>query len=115
LSLGVLDDRLTKRLFVFVVYYGVLTGAIISLLPTCLSEIFGIKNYRSSSGFREIGNFLASITGILISQRKSPRDYQNCIVYNGCLLGASTLLLGGLNARVKKTLNETAEEYSSNS
>lgn len=95
----------------FVVLYGVFSGAIISLLPTCLSEIFGIKNYKSMSGlmyfFRGIGNFLGSpIAGLLISTGGQPTDYQNCIIYNGCLLGVSTFLLTLLKVRVRKTVEE---------
>lgn len=103
----------TRATFIsFIVLYGIVSGAIISLLPTCLSEIFGIKNYQSISGlmyfFRGIGNFLGSpIAGVLIKHDgKVSRDYQNAIIYNGVLLLSSTILLFYLKIRVVNGLIE---------
>ncbi|GME83394.1 unnamed protein product [Ambrosiozyma monospora] len=111
----------TRSTFIsFVVIYGVFSGAIVSLLPTCLSEIFGVKNYQSISGMmyfcRGIGNFLGNpIAGLLITGSSNvgnagasqmTKDYQHTIIYNGVLLSASTILLCYLKLRVARGLTE---------
>lgn len=99
---------LKSTFLAFVVLYGVFSGAIISLLPTCLSEIFGVKNYKSISGmmyfFRGVGNLLGSpIAALLITNASLPKGYQNAIIYNGVMLTVSTLFLGTLKLRADKS------------
>lgn len=89
----------------FVVLYGVFSGAIISLLPTCLVELFGASRYQSLSGLmyfsRGIGTLLGSpLAGLMIvNGGRVSRDYKNSIIYDGALLLASTICLVGLRAR----------------
>lgn len=99
----------------FVVIYGVVSGAIVSLLPTCLVQVFGVKNYQSISGLmyfcRGLGNLAGSpIAGLLIrnqfTQHQIASDYRNAIIYNGSLLSASTALLLYLRIRVAAGLQE---------
>ncbi|KAK6458347.1 major facilitator superfamily domain-containing protein [Scheffersomyces xylosifermentans] len=86
----------------FVVFYGAFSGAIISLLPTCLVELFGVANYQAMSGLmyfsRGIGNVLGSpLAGLMISgggQKAS--DFKNPMIYNGVLLVASTICMCAL-------------------
>lgn len=81
----------------FVVLYGVTSGPIISLIPACLSESFGVQTYYSVSGmlylFRGIGNLLGSpIAGLLIKgTTNSSSSYFSVIQYTGAALAASTL------------------------
>lgn len=83
----------------FVVLYGVFSGVIISLLPTCLVALFGVVNYQTMSGLmyfsRGIGNMLgAPLAGLMITnQGLKANDYKNSIIYDGTLLLASTLCL----------------------
>ncbi|ODQ57598.1 hypothetical protein WICANDRAFT_85726 [Wickerhamomyces anomalus NRRL Y-366-8] len=89
----------------FVVLYGVFSGAIISLLPTCLVELFGAARYQSLSGLmyfsRGIGTLLGSpLAGLMITNGgRLSRDYKNSIIYDGVLLLASTVCLVGLRTR----------------
>jgi len=81
----------------FVVLYGVTSGPIISLIPACLSETFGVQTYYSVSGmlylFRGIGNLLGSpIAGLLIKGNPgNTSSYFNVIQYTGAALAASTI------------------------
>ncbi|CCH44594.1 Monocarboxylate transporter [Wickerhamomyces ciferrii] len=83
----------------FVILYGVFSGAIISLLPTCLVELFGAENYQSMSGLmyfsRGVGTLLGSpLAGLLIKNSGlMSKDYKRSIIYNGVLLFTSTLCL----------------------
>lgn len=86
----------------FVVVYGIFSGAIISILPACLVELFGVGNYQALNGLmtfgRGVGNMLGSpIAGLLIvGSGAYSSAYRNCIIYNGVLLFASTFFLSGL-------------------
>ncbi|KAK6464900.1 major facilitator superfamily domain-containing protein [Scheffersomyces coipomensis] len=86
----------------FIVLYGVFSGAIISLLPTCLLELFGAANYQSLSSImyfcRGVGNFLGSpLAGLMIvNSGVKASDYKLPIIYNGVLLVASTACLAGV-------------------
>lgn len=90
----------------FVVLYGVFSGAIISLLPTCLVELFGASRYQSLSGLmyfsRGIGTLLGSpLAGLMITNGgRFSSDYKESIIYDGTLLAASTICLIGLRTRV---------------
>ncbi|CAK7901747.1 probable transporter Mch2p [[Candida] anglica] len=90
----------TKDTFLaFIVLYGVFSGAIISLLPTCLVELFGLQNYQALSGLmyfvRGIGSILGSpIAGLFITGGGiNATDYKGSIIYNGSLLVGSTICL----------------------
>jgi Arabinose efflux permease len=86
----------------FVVVYGIFSGAIISILPACLVELFGVGNYQALNGLmtfgRGVGNMLGSpVAGLLIvGSGAYSSAYRNCIIYNGVLLFASTFFLSGL-------------------
>ena len=86
----------------FVVVYGIFSGAIISILPACLVELFGVGNYQALNGLmvfgRGVGNMLGSpVAGLLIAGSGAYSSaYRNCIIYNGVLLFASTFFLSGL-------------------
>lgn len=91
----------TRDVFIsFVVLYGIFSGAIISLLPTCLIDLFGASQYQALTGLmyfcRGIGSILGSpIAGVLVKDNGlRTGDYQNAIIYNGVLLAVSTILLG---------------------
>lgn len=81
----------------FVVLYGVTSGPIISLIPACLSETFGVQTYYSVSGmlylFRGIGNLLGSpIAGLIMTgATTNASSYFNVIQYTGAALAASTI------------------------
>ncbi|VEU20470.1 DEKNAAC101341 [Brettanomyces naardenensis] len=82
----------------FMVLYGAFSGAIISLLPACLIEIFGLPNYQAMSGLmyfsRGVGNMLGSpIAGLLIASEMKPSSYFGATIYDGSLLMASTICL----------------------
>ncbi|SCU82000.1 LAMI_0B08548g1_1 [Lachancea mirantina] len=90
----------TRGAFIaFVICYGVASGPIVSLLPTCMAELFGVQNYQATSWFlyfcRGIGTFLGSpIAGLLISNKNArAADYRNAIVYNGVLFAVSFFCL----------------------
>lgn len=86
----------------FVVLYGVFSGVIISLLPTCLVELFGVVNYQTMSGLmyfsRGVGSMLGSpLAGLMIAgEGIKSSDYNNPITYNGILLVASAICLVAL-------------------
>lgn len=99
-ALWMVETRAT--FWTFVVVYGISSGAIISLLPACLVELFGVGNYQALNGLmtfgRGVGNMLGSpVAGLLIAgSGMYSRDYRNCMIYNGVLLFASTTFLSGL-------------------
>lgn len=82
-------------LIAFVILYGVVSGPIISLLPTCMVELFGVQHYQSSTWLlyfcRGVGTFLGSpVAGLFIKHGgSSAHDYQNTIIYNGVLFVAN--------------------------
>lgn len=94
----------------FVVLYGVFSGAIISLLPTCLIDLFGASQYQALTGLmyfcRGIGSMLGTpIAGLLIKNNGFiTKDYQNAIIYNGVLLSVSTILLGVMRYAYSKEM-----------
>ncbi|CAH2355869.1 putative MFS-type transporter Pynfp [[Candida] railenensis] len=97
----------TRETFIsFIVLYGVFTGAIIALLPTCLVELFGLQNYQSLSGLmyfaRGIGSLCGSpIAGLFITGGGSKSsEYRGSIIYNGALLLASSICLIALRTAV---------------
>lgn len=87
----------TKGTFItFVVFYGVVSGPIISLLPTCLAEIFGMQHYKSLTGFmyfsRGVGNLLGSpIAGLFVHQLADPNGFRYAIVYNGLVFVVNSI------------------------
>ncbi|RLV89164.1 Monocarboxylate transporter 13 [Spathaspora sp. JA1] len=99
-SLWLPGSRQTFLSLIFI--YGIFSGAIISLLPPCLIELFGIASYTQLSGImycaRGIGVVIGSPIGALLinNSGQHPRDYIDAIVYNGVLLTGSCLCLGYL-------------------
>ncbi|SCV05369.1 LANO_0H05974g1_1 [Lachancea nothofagi CBS 11611] len=90
----------TRGTFIsFVILYGVASGPMISLIPTCMVELFGVQNYQASSGFlyfsRGVGTFLGSpIAGTLIKGNpNSCGSYRNAICYNGIMFFADFICL----------------------
>lgn len=107
----------------FVVLYAVPSGPIISLLPACLAEAFGMEAYYLVAGtlylFRGIGNLLGSpIAGLLIDDSSSmkPRSYFNAIQYGGAALACATIcsLLFTIGQRMDKHALKTTTTPTSN-
>lgn len=96
----------TRGTFItFVVFYGIVSGPIISLLPTCLAEIFGMQNYKSLTGFmyfsRGVGNLLGSpIAGLFVHQLADPIGFRYAIVYNGLVFVVNSLCFMALRGIV---------------
>lgn len=86
----------------FVIFYGIVSGPIISLLPTCMVELFGVQNYQATSWFlyfsRGVGTFLGSpIAGLFINNNGLlARNYRNAIIYDGMLFSVSFLCFLGM-------------------
>ncbi|CUM64368.1 uncharacterized protein PRCAT00001970001 [Priceomyces carsonii] len=115
--LGLLGTVSRDSYISFVVFYGVFSGVIVSLLPTCLVELFGIANYQAMSGLmyfsRGIGNMLGSpLAGLMISNDGlSFTDYKFPILYNGLLLVASASCLAVLRVVVSAERQVTGWKF----
>lgn len=101
----------------FVVLYGVASGPIISLLPSCLTEVFGVEVYYSVSGmlylFRGVGNLLGSpLAGLLIDNNtNSPSGYFNAIQYTGATLVCASIFSLAFTAALRiDKLRKTEEK-----
>lgn len=90
----------------FVVLYGVFAGGYNALLPTTITEVFGVQAYASINGMTYFIRGLGAISGSPIGgtilgdstnpidaaqKRKSVSNYKNLIFYDGSLLLASSL------------------------
>lgn len=90
----------------FVILYGVVSGPIISLLPTCMVELFGVQNYQSSTWVlyfcRGVGTFLgAPIAGLLVKKGALvAQDYRNAVLYNAALFFANFLCFSSMRVFV---------------
>lgn len=90
----------------FVALYGILAGGYNALLPTTITEVFGIQAYTSVNGFlyfvRGLGALFGSPVGgaILSSQdgAGSVSDFQKVIWYDGALLFGSSLCVISVRA-----------------
>ncbi|EMG45384.1 hypothetical protein SBY92_000702 [Candida maltosa Xu316] len=97
---------LRETFLALVVLYGIFSGAIISLLPPVLIEVFGMNMYSQLSGIsncvRGVGVIIGSPIGatLIVANGSKPNHYINAIIYNGALLAASTMCLTVLWAKV---------------
>ncbi|RCK65916.1 putative transporter MCH4 [Candida viswanathii] len=100
---------LRETFLALVVLYGVFSGAIISLLPSILIEIFGMNMYSQLSGIlifaRGVGVIIGSPIGatLIVANGARPKDYVHAIIYNGALLAASAVCLTVLWASVGRS------------
>ncbi|KAJ3861372.1 MFS general substrate transporter [Lentinula novae-zelandiae] len=106
------------RFIAFVVMYGVYAGGYNALLPTTITEIYGVENYASVNGvlyfIRGLGSmFGAPIAGLILgSHSRSPslsnngdststvglgpikRRYNDVVIFDGMLLLAAAVCVG---------------------
>lgn len=101
------------RFIAFVVLYGVYAGGYNALLPTTITEIYGVENYSSINTvlyfIRGLGSiFGAPIAGVILgSHSRSPlgssestalgfikKRYNDVVVFDGTLLLAATVCVG---------------------
>ncbi len=95
-----------ERFIAFVVIYGIYAGGYNALLPTTITEIYGVENYASVNGFiyfiRGLGSmFGAPIAGVILGtyNRSGNGDaaaalqdkFNDVVVYDGVLLLAAGL------------------------
>lgn len=91
--------------------YGIYAGGYNALLPTTITEIYGIENYASVNGFvyfiRGLGSiFGAPLAGVILGshKRSGPMDdsglrmlqkrYNDVVIYDGVLLLCAGLCVG---------------------
>lgn len=102
-------DAARSRFIAFVVLYGIYAGGYNALLPTTITEIYGVENYSSVNGFiyfiRGLGSiFGAPLAGVILGSYKRAGDvgitdemvavehgmlkkrYNDVVVYDGALL-----------------------------
>ncbi|KAJ8463277.1 hypothetical protein ONZ45_g17640 [Pleurotus djamor] len=92
----------------FTILYGIYAGGYNALLPTTITEIYGMQDYASVNGFiyfiRGLGSVGgAPLAGVILGSHKRGGDvsgidtniirarYNNLIIYSGVLLAASGL------------------------
>lgn len=100
-------DALRSKFIAFVVIYGIYAGAYNALLPTTITEIYGVENYSSVNGFiyfiRGLGSiFGAPLAGVILGSYNRTGDmgpsdgrslhtrYTHVVVYDGVLLLCAT-------------------------
>ncbi|KAL0071264.1 hypothetical protein AAF712_001830 [Marasmius tenuissimus] len=108
---GLWYDAQKDRYISFVVLYGIYAGGYNALLPTTITEIYGVENYASVNGallfIRGLGSiFGAPLAGLILGSHtrtssgdstvagdpeKLRRRYNDVVVYDGVLLIASAL------------------------
>ncbi|KAG7095687.1 hypothetical protein E1B28_006401 [Marasmius oreades] len=104
-------DAAKNRFICFVILYGVYAGGYNALLPTTITEIYGVENYASVNGallfIRGLGSiFGAPLAGLILGSHtrtgfENPmalgnakvlqKKYNQVVVYDGVLLIASAL------------------------
>ncbi|KAJ7075661.1 monocarboxylate transporter [Mycena belliarum] len=115
--LGLWYDAARPRFVTFVVMYGIYAGGYNALVPTTISEIYGVENYARVNGFvyfvRGLGSlFGAPVAGLILGSYKrggageKPAHYRNIrvVVYDGVLLlcaGVCVAYVRWLDARDK--------------
>jgi len=106
-------DAFRGRFIAFIVLYGVYAGGYNALLPTSITDIYGVENYTSVNGFiyfiRGLGSmFGAPVAGIILGsyQRTATGEglglnvallqkrYNDVVVYTGMLLLCAGLCVG---------------------
>ena len=83
----------------FIVFYGACAAGYNSLLPTTISQVFGIQAYASVNGFinfvRGLGSFFGSPVGGAILGESRRENYVNVVYFDLALLfGATTCVIG---------------------
>lgn len=68
-------DASRSRFITFVVFYGILAGGYNALLPTTITEIYGVQNYATANGFiyfiRGLGAlFGAPVAGVILGSHQ---------------------------------------------
>jgi MFS family permease len=112
-------DATRDRFVAFVVMYGIYAGGYNALLPTTITDIYGVENYSRVNGFiyfiRGLGSVLgAPIAGLILGsfQRAGHAQtagvlrsrYERVVVYDGVLLlaaGVCVAYVRWLDARDK--------------
>jgi MFS family permease len=111
-------DAPRARFISFVVLYGIYAGGYNALLPTTITEIYGIQNYNSVNGFiyftRGLGSVLgAPIAGVILRSNAGglqpgigilKKKYNDVVIYDGLLLVSASFCVGyvrWLDAREK--------------
>ncbi|KAJ7729757.1 MFS general substrate transporter [Mycena metata] len=95
-------DAPRERFIAFIVMYGIYAGGYNALLPTTISEIYGVENYSRVNGFiyfiRGMGSLLgAPIAGLILGSHKRGLGdiqttaglrtrYEHVVIYDGLLL-----------------------------
>lgn len=90
----------------FVVLYGALSGGYAALLPTTVSDVFGVHAYPSINGLlylvRGCGVLFGSPVGGLLVNGSGPSGFKRVVWYDGALLAACSVCVlsaRGLQAR----------------
>ncbi|TDL26423.1 MFS general substrate transporter [Rickenella mellea] len=102
---GLWYDAARPRFIAFVVLYGIYAGGYNALLPTTITEVYGVQNYNAVNGFiyflRGLGAiFGAPIAGLILGSHSRTattgssvflqKRYNDLVIYDGALLtGAS--------------------------
>ncbi|KAJ6595197.1 MFS general substrate transporter [Mycena vulgaris] len=113
-------DASRARFIVFVVMYGINAGGYNALIPTTITEIYGVENYARVNGFiyfvRGLGSLLgAPVAGLILGSHKRGGGeadlagglrarYGHVVVYDGLLLlcaGMCVAYVRWLDARDK--------------
>ncbi|KAJ7136335.1 MFS general substrate transporter [Mycena crocata] len=103
-------DAARARFVAFVVMYGVYAGGYNALIPTTITEIYGVENYARVNGFiyfvRGLGSLLgAPVAGLILGSYKRGGGivaevgqlrgrYEHVVVYDGLLLFCAGLCVG---------------------
>lgn len=111
-----------SQFIAFIVFYGVYAGGYNALLPTTITEVYGVENYSSVNGFiyfiRGLGSMLgAPLAGVILGNfaRGSSgsnemganilqKRYNEVVIYDGMLLmgaGMCVAYVRWLDARDK--------------
>ena len=115
-------DASRPRFIAFIVMYGIYAGGYNALVPTTITEIYGVENYASVNGFiyfvREIGSiFGAPIAGVILGSHarntgvlmgldlnRLQRKFNGVVVYDGVFIlsaGICVAYVRWLDARNK--------------
>ncbi|RUS28132.1 major facilitator superfamily domain-containing protein [Jimgerdemannia flammicorona] len=82
-------------MLVFVMFYGLSSGAYMSLFPTVIADIFGLQKFPSIAGFlyftRGVGSFFGSPVAGAILDASWHENYTPVILYDGALLSLAVV------------------------
>jgi len=106
-------DAPRARFLAFSVFYGAYAGGYNALLPTTITDVFGVQNYAAVNSviyfIRGIGTLFgapvagiilgshsrsASVAGILGSSMDLRRRYNEVVLFDGILLVGATFCVG---------------------